>query len=166
MAAGEQEPSEDLARGAVWPMLPSMSVPAEGRPDWFINRELSWLQFNQRVLEEAQSANNPLLERVRFLAIVDSNLSEFFEVRVASLRQQVEAGIAKRTPDGMTPAEQLAAIGPAVREQMADALQLLERASCAPRSRRRASTSSCPKPSSRCSRTGCGICSSARSFRC
>ena len=72
------------------------------------------------MLEEAQAEGNPLLERVRFLAIVDSNLSEFFEVRVASLRQQVEAGITKRTPDGMTPAEQLAAIGGVVREQMAE----------------------------------------------
>jgi polyphosphate kinase len=97
-----------------------MVLPAESRPEWYINRELSWLQFNRRVLEEAQDASNPLLERVRFLAIVDSNLSEFFEVRVASLRQQVEAGITKRTPDGMTPAEQLAAIGVAVREQMGD----------------------------------------------
>ena len=107
-----------LVQVDVWPMLPSMPISAETRPEWFINRELSWLQFNRRVLEEAQSASNPLLERVRFLAIVDSNLSEFFEVRVASLRQQVEAGITKRTPDGMTPAEQLVAIGAAVREQM------------------------------------------------
>ncbi len=96
-----------------------MASAADSRPEWFINRELSWLQFNARVLEEAQAASNSLLERVRFLAIVDSNLLEFFEVRVASLRQQVEAGFAKRTPDGMTPAEQLAAIGAAVREQMA-----------------------------------------------
>jgi polyphosphate kinase len=101
-------------------MIPEMSVPVESRPEWFINRELSWLQFNRRVLEEAQDPGNPLLERVRFLAIVDSNLSEFFEVRVASLRQQAEAGITKRTPDGMTPAEQLLAIGAVVREQTAD----------------------------------------------
>ena len=120
MATLPSDSPGDLVREAVWPMLPSMPVSAETRPEWFINRELSWLQFNQRVLEEAQSASNPLLERVRFLAIVDSNLSEFFEVRVASLRQQVEAGITKRTPDGMTPAEQLVAIGASVREQMSE----------------------------------------------
>jgi polyphosphate kinase len=97
-----------------------MALPNESRPEWYVNRELSWLQFNRRVLEEAQDPTNPLLERVRFLAIVDSNLSEFFEVRVAGLRQLVEAGITKRTPDGMTPAEQLIAIGGVVREQMAD----------------------------------------------
>ncbi len=86
----------------------------------FTNRELSWLGFNRRVLEEAQDAANPLLERVKFLAIVDSNLTEFFEVRVAGLRQQAEAGVASRPPDGMTPTEQLAAIAATVREQVAD----------------------------------------------
>jgi polyphosphate kinase len=90
------------------------------RPEWFTNRELSWLGFNRRVLEEAQDPSNPLLERVKFLAIVDSNLSEFFEVRVAGLRQQAEAGITARSPDGMTPHEQLRAIGEQVRLLMAD----------------------------------------------
>jgi polyphosphate kinase len=90
------------------------------RPEWFLNRELSWLAFNRRVLEEAQDAGNPLLERVKFLAIVDSNLSEFFEIRVAGLKQQAEAGLTAREPDGMTAIEALAAIDRVAREQVRD----------------------------------------------
>jgi polyphosphate kinase len=85
-------------------------------PEWFVNRELSWLAFNRRVLEEARDPANPLIERVKFLAIFDSNLAEFFEIRVAGLRQQAEAGIARRTPDGMTPAEQLASVDGVARD--------------------------------------------------
>lgn len=79
-------------------------------PKLFINRELSLLEFQRRVLEEALDETNPLLERVKFLAILVSNLDEFFMVRVAGLRKQVEAGVIDLPPDGMTPAEQLAAI--------------------------------------------------------
>jgi polyphosphate kinase len=86
----------------------------------FLNRELSWLAFNRRVLEEAQDPANPLLERVKFLAIFDSNLAEFFEVRVAGLRQQAEAGLATRGPDGLTPAQQLEAIDATVRSLVAE----------------------------------------------
>jgi len=79
-------------------------------PKLFINRELSLLDFQSRVLEEAQDESNPLLERVKFLAIFGSNMDEFFMVRVSGLRKQVEAGIIEVSPDGMTPREQLAAI--------------------------------------------------------
>jgi polyphosphate kinase len=81
-----------------------------GAPLPYINRELSWLEFNARVLHEARDARNPLLERVKFLTIFASNLDEFFQVRVAGLRQQVQAGRVALSPDGRTAEDQLAAI--------------------------------------------------------
>src|SRR5262245_28375303 len=86
----------------------------------YINRELSWLEFNARVLHEARDARNPLLERVKFLTIFASNLDEFFQVRVAGLRQQVQAGKVARSPDGRTPEEQLNAIRDRVLELAAE----------------------------------------------
>ncbi|HVD13567.1 MAG TPA: RNA degradosome polyphosphate kinase [Actinomycetota bacterium] len=91
-------------------------------PYLYINREVSWLQFNDRVLNLATDPATPLLERLRFLAIFSSNLDEFYMVRVAGLREQVEAGIARRGSDGLTPSDTLEAIakhiGPAVEAQV------------------------------------------------
>jgi polyphosphate kinase len=86
------------------------SVATAFEPAHFINRELSWLEFNQRVLEEALDVNTPLLERLKFFCITSSNLDEFFEVRVAGLKQQVESGVVSRGLDGLNPAETLRAV--------------------------------------------------------
>ncbi|MGH7559430.1 MAG: polyphosphate kinase 1 [Gemmatimonadales bacterium] len=85
-------------------------------PSLYINRELSWLEFNRRVLHEARDARTPLLERVKFLGIFSSNLDEFFQVRVAGLREQVAARFTELSPEGMTPEEQLREIALAARE--------------------------------------------------
>jgi polyphosphate kinase len=82
----------------------------------FLNRELSWLEFNRRVLHEALDSRTPLLERVGFLAIFNSNLDEFFQKRVGGLKRQIEVGVISRTPDGMSPKETLAAIRTRVTE--------------------------------------------------
>jgi polyphosphate kinase len=86
----------------------------------FINRELSWLEFNQRVLDQAIDESNPLLERLKFLCIVSSNLDEFFEVRVAGLKQQKQMNSSETAPDGLTASEALAAISKRVRRMVDD----------------------------------------------
>lgn len=87
-------------------------------PQHFINRELSWLEFNQRVLDEALDPKIPLLERVKFFCIACSNLDEFFEVRVAGLKQQVESSVVERTPDGLTASENLTAVTQRARQMV------------------------------------------------
>jgi polyphosphate kinase len=94
-------------------------------PSLFINRELSWLEFNARVLREAFDARNPLLERLKFLAIFSTNLDEFYMVRVAGLRRQIAAGLKASSPDGMTPQQQLDAIHVRVAELISLARQCL-----------------------------------------
>ena len=93
--------------------LPAIEAPdAPGRinPELYINRELSWIEFNRRVLDEAKDPRNPLLERVKFAAIFSTNLDEFFMIRVSGVEEQIEAGVGQRSPDGRTPQEQLQAI--------------------------------------------------------
>src|SRR5262245_24673044 len=98
--------------------LPSLDL---DDPQFYLNRELSQLEFFSRVLEEAKDERHPLLERVKFLAIVGSNLDEFFMVRVAGLNQQIAAGVVELSLDGLTPAQQLAAIRTSVSKLLVEA---------------------------------------------
>jgi polyphosphate kinase len=94
---------------------------------YYFNRELSWLEFNRRVLHEALDSRTPLLERLKFAAIFSSNLDEFFMVRVAILKDQVQAGVSQRTPDGRTPQEQLEAIAQLLRPMVIEQHHLFEK---------------------------------------
>ncbi len=100
---------------------------AQFSPEHYLNRELSWLEFNGRVLEEAADPTNPWLERLKFLSIVSSNLDEFFEIRVAGLQQQLYAGLEPQdfAPDGLSPADQLRRIALRVHELVSEQYRLL-----------------------------------------
>ena len=101
------------------PRAPSPSLPPLDASELYTNRELSWLDFNDRVLQLAEDERIPLLERLKFLAIFASNLDEFFMVRVAGLHDQVDAGIDARGPDGLSPSETIDMISRRVHELVA-----------------------------------------------
>ena len=87
-----------------------------GDSQWYLNRELTWLEFNQRVLHEAEDPRTPLLERLKFIAIVSANLDEFFMKRIGGLKQQIGAGLRERTLDGRTPRQQVVECHAVIRE--------------------------------------------------
>ena len=116
-ASGRKESEETMAHSATDAVAEAPAIDATDRQ---FNREQSWLEFNRRVLEEAMDERHPLLERIKFVAIFSSNLDEFFMIRVSGLCAQIEAGVTTRSPDGLLPDEQLAAI----REHVAPLLVL------------------------------------------
>jgi polyphosphate kinase len=112
----------DSAEPAVAPETPTFDLDA---PEYYLNRELTWLDFNRRVLHEAEDERTPLLERMKFLAIVAANLDEFFMKRIGGLKQQVGAGVSKLTVDGRTPEQQIDECHTVVREIEAETERLL-----------------------------------------
>lgn len=107
------------------PSLPSHKIQLNDS-QWYLSRELSWLEFNRRVLHEALDERTPLLERLKFLAIFSANLDEYFMVRVAATKQQIDANVSKRTPDGRTPTEQLQAISQRLRPMITQMHQVFK----------------------------------------
>ena len=98
----------------------------------FVNRELSWLRFNSRVLAEARGTRNPLLERARFLSIVSSNLDEFFMVRIGKLERKIESGVPVEDPSGMAPGDILKAAQRAAARQVGNSTPSIRRTAARP----------------------------------
>ncbi len=128
------EPVADISPLSAREPLPAPAVPEPepeppafdlDSPEYYLNRELTWLEFNRRVLHEADDERTPLLERLKFLAIVAANLDEFFMKRIGGLKQQVGAGVSKLTVDGRTPEQQIEECYEVVREIEAEAERLL-----------------------------------------
>jgi len=117
-------PEESLSTGSLAAEGATITLPLDD-PSLYYSRELSWLEFNDRVLEEAIDVRNPLLERLKFVAIYSTNLDEYFMIRVASLRQQIAAEVHKRSNDGRLPAEQIAAISQRLRISLGRVSELL-----------------------------------------
>ena len=109
----------ELSGNLLPPLQPVTDLVKREAPENYLNRELSWIEFNARVLHEALDERTPLLERLKFLAIFSSNLDEFFMVRVAAIKQQIAAYVTSRTPDGLMPTEQLKRINEALRPLVA-----------------------------------------------
>src|SRR5215468_3349967 len=116
----ESSPTEKPSNIVTLPPAPAVAGANQherfSAPENFINRELSWLEFNRRVLEEAQDPTQPLIERVKFLSIFSSNLDEFFEIRVAGIKQQIESETSDVAADGLSPTELFERIQKTVRE--------------------------------------------------
>src|SRR6188474_1933011 len=99
-------------------------------PSLYVNRELSWLEFNRRVLHEALDPRTPLLERLRFLGIFTRNLDEFFMKRIGALKRQIQEGTVTQTPEGLTPAQNLAAIRDTVLPMLRRQAEVFEAVIC------------------------------------
>ena len=135
-------------------------------PQLYFNRELSFLEFNQRVLEQAKDARIPLLERVKFLCISCTNLDEFFEIRVAGLKELLEAGAVQTGPDGLSVHEQLKAIRARATRLVGRAVQAAERRAHAGAGAATAWCSSSRKPGPTRKPHGLPTISAAKSSRC
>ena len=138
-------------------------TPRTTSPLPYLNRELSWLEFNARVLHEARDERNPILERVKFLTIFAGNLDEFFQVRIAGLRQQVETGSVATSPDGRTADAQLAAARERVLDLVAEHSAIWLDVRAGPRRRRESRSSTTRRSPSTTRRSGSA--SSTRSSR-
>src|SRR5712692_10255098 len=104
-------------------LIPTTISSDLNRPDLYINRELSWIEFNRRVFEEAQDSRHPLLERVKFVSIFDTNLDEFIMIRLAGLKDQIAAHVTTVSPDGLTPEQQLIAVRQRLNPQLQEVRQ-------------------------------------------